>query len=141
MTRNPTRVRATSQALRRVLYACAALAIACSAQAQTSSKGKCPWRWQGESWRAPDKRQHIMGGAAIGLAIGLIARSPGDGFAAGAGVGAAWEFASWVSGRGYCSGMDLAATALGAALGASGSGLILYVDRRGTPMMAYSTRW
>ncbi len=104
-----------------------ALLIALGTIGASEARAGCTAR---DSWRGFDKREHAAAGAAVAAAWSFHTRDPWQGFAAGVLVGALKE-ATDAAGGGVCSWQDFAATAAGAAIGATGAGLTFRLTRGG----------
>ena len=82
-----------------------------------------------DNWTGPDKTLHFLGGAAVASAVTMATDEPKYGFLAGAAVGVAKEIYDTQHRSTHTpSFKDFAVTALGAAVGAKGTAIILRRD-------------
>lgn len=96
-----------------------------AAEPSVSAGASCPCQSAPrDSWTGQDKALHFGLGAAIAAGVGVHTGDPWKGFYAGAAAGVLKE-ALDATGTGQVSGRDLVVTVLGAAVGASGSKLVI----------------
>lgn len=113
--------------------ALAALALAISA-APALATCSAP-----DTWNGYDKKLHVAVAGGISMFVAAEKGDAARGFLAGAGAGVLKE-ALDAAGNGQCSRKDLAASLLGAALGAY-TGHLLFIRSQGTNTVAYATRF
>lgn len=96
-----------------------------AAEPGASAGASCPCQGAPrDSWTGYDKKLHFLGGAAIAAGVAVHTGDPWKGFYAGAAAGVLKE-ALDATGTGNVSGRDLVVTVIGAAVGASGSRLVI----------------
>lgn len=81
-----------------------------------------------DEWHGKDKQIHLVGGAAVAAAVTAATGNEWHGFLAGTASGLVKEVYD-STGRGQVSGKDFAVTALGALIGARGTGWALGPNR------------
>jgi uncharacterized protein YfiM (DUF2279 family) len=89
-----------------------------------------------DRWLGEDKALHIAGTALIAGWVGTATNDPMKGFLWGAGVGVAKEVLD-SSGQGTCSAQDLAASLLGAGIGAAGAKWVLIPRSHGVSLVYF----